>query len=68
MTTIIQKMWRDGVPGPDGGLVRIAERKVTLPAFKCDWCDGLTLLEGESLDPLEKCANCGKFLFEMERL
>lgn len=35
MTTIVQKMWRDGVTGPDGNVLTIPEREQTC---KCVWC------------------------------
>jgi hypothetical protein len=66
MTTIIQKMWRDGVPGPDGGLVRIAERErpKEFPTYKCEGCDGITI----STSTFPDCSNCGLPLEEYERL
>lgn len=75
MTTIIQKMWRDGVPGPDGGLVQITPRidpmqvrwknvwsgaAERMPVYKCSNCDTLSY-NGV-------CVTCNRILFKEDQL
>lgn len=70
MTTIAQRMWRDGVPGPDGGLVKIRPRydeyRGDGPLHKCPRCDCRMSIFRST--PRFRCFACGEQITEEHRV